>query len=208
MLNTLIQGRRPPHTTLPSRQRGVTLFIALISLVVMTLAAIGLMRSMGTSIFIAGNMAFKQSAIYAGDKGVEIALDWLAGAGGVALQSHIPSEGYRAIRQDPGVGESWDAFWNGTLAPGNMVLNVTNAALAPSDNAVAYIIQRMCSTEGPVTDAASACSTNLTGATSAGNSKGAGIVTLLGSSQVYYRVTVKTTGPRNTTSYIQTMVLL
>lgn len=208
MLITQTRLQRASLSAPPSRQRGVTLFIALISLVIMTLAAIGLMRSMGTSIFIAGNMAFKQSATYAGDRGVELALVWLAAQSGGALEADIPAAGYIANRQDPGVGESWDAFWNGTLAGGNLVFSVTDTALDTSGNAVAYVIQRMCATAGAATAVATACSINLSGSTSSGNSMSAGTVTLQGSGQVYYRVTVKTTGPRNTTSYIQTMVLL
>ena len=205
MLITQTRLHHAPRSPLPFRQRGVTLFIALISLVVMTLASIGLMRSMGTSLFIAGNMAFKQSATYAGDRGVELAVAWLASKGSAELEAHIPAEGYSAMRTDPGVGQSWDAFWNGALAPGFLV---ADTALAASDNVVSYFVQRMCATTGPATAVATACSIKITDGPTAGNSMGAGILKLEGSGQVYYRITVRTTGSRNTISYIQTIVLL
>ena len=44
------------------KQRGVVLFFALISLLAIMLAAVALIRSVDTSIMIAGNLAFKQAA--------------------------------------------------------------------------------------------------------------------------------------------------
>src|SRR4051794_33864237 len=49
------------------RQQGVVLLIALIVLVAMTLAGIGLVRSVDTGNMVAGNLAFKQGATLAGD---------------------------------------------------------------------------------------------------------------------------------------------
>jgi Tfp pilus assembly protein PilX len=59
-------GRR---ITPPRQQRGVVMFIALIILVAMTLAGIGMLRSIDTGGVIAGNMAFKQATINASDMG-------------------------------------------------------------------------------------------------------------------------------------------
>ena len=52
----------------------MVLFFALIALVVMSLAAVALIRSVDTSTMIAGNLAFKQSATTSGDSGVEGAI--------------------------------------------------------------------------------------------------------------------------------------
>ena len=51
--------------TFPERQRGVVLFIALIVMVAMSLAAIALFRSVDTANLVAGNQAFKQGALNA-----------------------------------------------------------------------------------------------------------------------------------------------
>lgn len=53
----------------PRKQRGVVLLIALIVLVAMTLAAIGMMRSVDTGNVIAGNLAFQQATSQASDAG-------------------------------------------------------------------------------------------------------------------------------------------
>ncbi len=56
-----------------ARQRGVAMIIALIILVAMSLAGIGLMRSVDTGSMIAGNMAFRQSTLNATDAGTGMA---------------------------------------------------------------------------------------------------------------------------------------
>ena len=62
-------GRGLRQRVLPSQQRGVVLLIALIILVAMTLAGIGMMRSVDTGNMIAGNLAFRQATLQAGDAG-------------------------------------------------------------------------------------------------------------------------------------------
>ncbi len=70
--------RRAP--VLAVKQRGVVLFFTLIALVVMSLAAVALIRSVDTSTMIAGNLAFRQSATSSGDSGIEAAIAWLSAA--------------------------------------------------------------------------------------------------------------------------------
>lgn len=57
----------------PRSQRGVILLIALIMLVAMTLAGIGMMRSIDTGSLVAGNMAFQRSTMDASDAGTNVA---------------------------------------------------------------------------------------------------------------------------------------
>src|ERR1700758_5529421 len=54
-----------------SAQRGVVLFIALIVMVVMSLAAIALMRSVDTTTAVIGNIAFRQASILPGNFAIE-----------------------------------------------------------------------------------------------------------------------------------------
>ena len=51
------RGMRPPP-----RQQGIVVFVALIAVVLMSLAAVGLMRSVHTSTIVVGNLAFRQAA--------------------------------------------------------------------------------------------------------------------------------------------------
>jgi Tfp pilus assembly protein PilX len=72
-------GRFNPHRIVrPHSQRGVVLLIALIILVAMTLAGIGMMRSIDTGSVIAGNMAFKQATLNASDAGTNAGFNALA----------------------------------------------------------------------------------------------------------------------------------
>ena len=53
------------------RQRGVVLFIALIVMVAMSLAAIALIRSVDTTNILIGNLAFRQASILPANIAVE-----------------------------------------------------------------------------------------------------------------------------------------
>jgi type IV pilus assembly protein PilX len=70
------------------KQRGVVLFFALVALVIMSLAAVALIRSVDTSTMIAGNLAFKQAAASSGDAGLESALTDL-----LAIQTAMDATG-------------------------------------------------------------------------------------------------------------------
>lgn len=188
------------------RQHGVVLLMALIVLVIMTLAGIALMRSVSTSSVIAGNLAFQQSATHSADVGVETAVTFLQTASAAARQASILSGTgvrYVAHRQDPAPTQSWDSFWTNTIS--NTAINTlpTDAA----GNTVQYVIHRLCNGDGaPVT--AVACSTSPIDTGSSGNSKGAGVVALQAPPQIYYRITARVAGPRNTLSYVQVVVAL
>src|SRR2546428_13810539 len=83
--------KRYAQSSLPRRQRGVTLFIALIVLVAMTMAAVAMMRSVDTATVVAGNIGFRQSAVNAADQGVQAAYAWLgANVGGAGGTSESP----------------------------------------------------------------------------------------------------------------------
>lgn len=193
-----------------ARQRGVVLFIALIVLVAMTLAGIAVMRSVGTNVLISGNMAFKQAATSVADYGVETARAWISGATATTLQSDgatgTPTAGYfSSWKYDPtaptDLTKNFDPFqfdWTTAM--------VVAPAPDPSTQ-VQYVIHRMCSLPNASPDAVNQqCVTVSTSSTSGStqNVISGGTQPLTNTTQVYYRVTVKVTGPKNATSYIQT----
>ena len=207
--------------SLPERQKGVVLIITLIALVAMTLAAIALIRSVDTGNVVAGNMAFKQGAVLAGDSGTEAAITWLAGIAGVAAsQNDDPANGYYATSQETlditgNSGDSsrslvdWDGNdCNGTVAGGAAAACIQPAPLIPANAAgyaTRYIIHRLCPSTGLPNNCAS------TATTIAGTSSGAKDYTtkggLSGTAEAeYYRITTRVRGPRNTTSYVETIV--
>lgn len=190
---------------LHNKQKGVVLVIALIVLVAMTMAGIALVRSVDTTNIIAGNLAFQQSATLSGDIGTETAIRWLeTNNSGTALHNSITNNGYAALRQDPSAGQSWDAFWNAVLS--------AQAVTLPEDtsgNTVSYAIQRLCNTTGDPVSPSTGCAVAIaTSISKTGSSQDSGTVGLLYSSQRYYRITSRIVGPRNTVSYIQSIVAL
>lgn len=190
------------------RQRGVVLFIALIILVAMSLAGIALIRSVDTSNLIAGNLAFRQGATIAGDWGLEAARTWLLNQS-TSTPTNLYSTG-------PGVtgGTAYVATWTsnvdftGTIS-GQTAFDWTTALNVGTDaagNQVSYIIHRMCQTTGD--PANQNCVRSASGGTSTGSRGGVsyGSFNLSQGTTVYYRVTAKVTGPRNTISYVQSVM--
>ncbi len=189
-------------------QSGVVLVIMLIVLVAMTLAAISMVRSVDTTNLIAGNLSFQQAATHSGDTGVELASTWLfANAAGVALENDDPTNGYVAagLKIAPNLTanppQSWNDYWVNTLAARAVKANQVDAA----GNTVSYVIDRMCNNAGSSTGGAS-CVGSPTVTLASGNSEEAGEKQLNASSGVYYRITVRVDGPRNTVSYVQAVV--
>ncbi len=188
------------RTTL-ARQKGAVLFIALIVLVAVSLAGIALIRSVDTTNLIAGNLAFKQGATLGGDWGAEQARTWLQGQAPENLYNSVPGR-YSAAMQtgldftstDPSAPDfDWD-------------LNSFDAGADPAGNQVRYVIHRMCELAG--NPGSVNCVRTTTGGTTGGTQGGAtyGSAALPSTSQIYYRITTRVTGPRNTVSYVQVMV--
>lgn len=185
------------------RQRGVSLFIALIVLVGMTLTGIGLMRSVDTNTVISGNLAFKQSTVQAADQGIETAYQWLvANAGSAVLNNTDSAAGYSsshpATEPDWNDPDSWDGAV--TLQP--------DAA----GNAVSYVVHRLCTQPDTAYNgingaAANECAlTFISGASGAGGSMSVDAPAFVTNSHLFYRVTSRTAGPRGTSSVIQAVV--
>jgi type IV pilus assembly protein PilX len=210
-------GQRPGLMA-RTRQKGVVLMVALIVLVALTLAGIALMRSVDTSTLIAGNLAFQQGATNYGDTGIETAITWLqTNNSGSSLHSNIFSQGYAASRQDPSTGQTWDSFWTTVISPGGQALtlsgNVASAAQLAANtatgNTVSYAIQRLCNAVGDPVSTGVDCAVPQTSTDSAGtSSKGAGFIQIQSSTSIFYRITSRIVGPRNTISYVQAIVSL
>lgn len=189
--NTL---RKPVQRSLRSAQDGVVLFIALIVLVAMTLAGISVMRSVDTNVLIAGNLAFRNAALSAGDAGIEVARKWLtAQTAGALVNDQVP--GYYANWQDTFNPSTFD--WS------------ANSALVGTDsngNQIRYIVHRMCAESAKTVDGTDCfkVASSSTGSTKGGGSYG--VTPLSGTAQPYFRITTRVDGPHNTVSYVQAFI--
>lgn len=186
------------YTAKSTKQRGVSLIIALIALLAMTIAGLALMRSVDTANVVAGNLAFRQATLHASDVGVETAITDLGTIVTTSIDANYPSGcatgacNYYPTRQAT----------NAAGVP--TVVNWTTVPTTTVDGsyAVQYVIDRLCDGPVPVTDITAKC---MGTSEATVGSKKAGAVSFTSSTQVYYRLTVRVVGPRNTVSIVQTL---
>ncbi len=214
---TTIRTSALPRTraAAPRHQRGAILFIALIVLVAMTLAGIAMIRSVDTSLGIAGNMAFRQATLQGADRGVKAAFDWLAAnSAGTTLQTTNNLVGYFSARTSSEPDWFDNANWTNSVSLANEFGQVGGADAA--GNVVRYLIHRMCNCADVAYNANCAGSTtaNVCGlyypatGSGAGGSMSVGSPVFVGIPQIYYRITTRVDGPRNTVSVTQVTVLI
>ena len=178
-------------------ERGVVMFVALVVLIVMTLAGLAMLRQMSSGVSIAGNIAFKQGATAVADAGIEAGRAWLSTA--PSLNTDVPASGYYATwgtNVDP-TSAVWQTMWN--ARPDTLVTNA---------GSVRFIVQRLCSSAGPSSGGAQQCSDSVP-SSGGGASKGGGSYGDIGQTLVpapFYRVTARVIGPRNTVSYTQVVM--
>jgi Tfp pilus assembly protein PilX len=195
------------RTSAPRAQSGIVLIIALIILIAMTLAGVAMIRSVDLTNIIAGNLAFKQAATHSGDTGVETAFAFLtANQAGTFLHTDVANQGYSAngnnAARSPAAGQTWEAYW--ATLPANRIRTLATDA---SGNTVSYIIDRLCANSGDPAGGAN-CSASTVASVASGSGEEAGEKAITSSSAIYYRITARIVGPRNTVSFIQSMVTL
>jgi type IV pilus assembly protein PilX len=183
---------------LPRRQRGVVLFIALIMLVAMTLAGIAMVRSVDTTLGIAGNLAFRQTTIQSADPAVKVAFDWLS-ANTANLITNNPAAGYAAANSEL----NWF-----NINAWNQAILLNGGVADAAGNVTRYIIHRMCPFSGAVDPVANPCSTYKSTGVIDGGSFLVGAPKFSAIPQYYYRVSVRVDGPRNTTSVTQAFIII
>ena len=206
MLNKAITMQ--DRTSTPRAQSGVVLIVALIVLVAMTIGGIAMIRSVDLTNLIAGNLAFKQAATHLGDTGVEEAFAFLdANRLGTLLHTDVANQGYSANGNDPSrspaAGQTWEAFW--ANLPANRIRTITPDRV--SGYTVSYIIDRLCASAGSPTGGAN-CTASTVSSVASGSGEEAGEKALTSSSAIYYRITARIVGPRNTVSFVQSTVTL
>ena len=200
---------RPPRAG-AGNQRGMVLFIALIVLVAMTLAGLALVRSVDTANVIAGNLAFKQSTIQAADLGVEAAVTALPTIIATSVDTNLtpaasstnPNYWYYASRRETdtyGVPTQKESGAAGAAA----AIDWSQVPIVQtiSGNAVQIVIDRLCQGPPPVIDLLASCFAEA--GTGGSGSQKAGAAIFSGTPTVYYRLTARVTGPRNTVSMVQ-----
>jgi len=170
------------------RQQGASLIIVVILLVILMVSALALVRSSETVGAVAGNVAFKQAATEAGDVGIAAANNWL---GALTNVDAAVAGVYYATRQNV------DGYGLPTIDWTPVPEATVNAFK------VQYVVERLCQGPTPVANLTAQC---LTGQNTQAGSKKVGSPSYSGGTAVYYRVTVRVKGPRNSESYVQSLL--
>lgn len=200
------------------REKGVVLMISLIILVVMTIGAVSLMRTVDTTNLVSGNLAFQQAATRSAEAGIEDAIrNVLENATNVpnTLWTDNLARGYVASTPPSGTPTDWDTYWRTTLnpnpiaspsAPRSCADRVCSLPTDAAGNRVSYHVQRLCLNAGDPGKAPAACSSAERKSPLEGADLKPNTPPYKKLEQYYYRITVRVTGPRNTVSYVQAIV--
>jgi type IV pilus assembly protein PilX len=200
------------------RQRGVVLFFTLIALVVMSLAAVALIRSVDTSTMIAGNLAYKQSATTSGDGAIEAAMNWLT-----AQQNIMTSNGQSVYidttpptllfnTDNPALGYYSSVHPVTALTDGTLNWTTSSAFVGTdtSGNRIWYVIERMCNvanqipSQGNCLFGSPVSTLGDQSVKSADQSCGGNLSCLQNAQSPQLRITARVAGAKNTYSFVQT----
>lgn len=131
------------------RQQGVVLFVALIAMVVMSLAGVALIRSVDTAGSVAGNLAFREASIPAVNMAVEEAVQALYLAKAINTELDDKANRYYAKLQPGELTNGVPAVLSGTYATvkGAYPFGVTTYPTTKAE--VRSVIERICSPASP-----------------------------------------------------------
>ncbi|MDR0770961.1 MAG: hypothetical protein LBE75_07150 [Burkholderiales bacterium] len=202
--------RLEQQTPASKQQRGIVLLITLLALVAMTLASVGMMRSVDTSVMAVSNMAFRQSADAVVNQGIECFIRGDARVWANALAAnpnHLDANGaggayyYAALQpgeDDYGIPDLLRTGGGSACCPGGLDSDTGNTAWC--------VVERMCNDVGTAdqdkclgTSALACDSPNATGEFGEVCFEGGGF-------SAFYRMSVRVDGPRNTTSFSQVIL--
>ena len=201
------------HRQVSHCQKGFVLFLALVSLVVMSLAAVALIRSVDTNSLITGNLAFRQNATLSSAYGLEAVAQTIGSQPFGFEENNNAGDGYYAtclnfddFPADPCGGQrlTRDAQWvpDTTSQLADNLPGLVNG-VDPYGNTVQYIVERMCNQTGETLPNRCMVTTNLTDEGGSQCSEGGRVLCSAAIDYPLYRITVRIAGPKNTISYVQ-----
>jgi type IV pilus assembly protein PilX len=191
-----------------ARQHGVTLIIALIALVVLTVGAVAMTRSSDVSLRMAGNLAFKRDLVNQGERAIATALTEL-NTGGLAAEPTRTANRLASNYSSTLLGSSAQGIPNVLLSESAFTAaGFTRADIADASTGVTvrYVIDRQCSGTGAYDIAA--CQA-VTAKPPPKSCDGVNCDVTTGAvTRPVYRISVRITGPRGNQTYTQTTVAL
>ena len=191
----------------PARERGIVVFVALIAMVLLSLAAVALMRSVHTNTLVVGNLAFRQAAVSLSTAAVEKAVyDLFPPTRTIAdPTNHDLARNYYAFRQGGEDANGVPVALQGANPPPAYPGGAQVVTDAATGNTVRYVIERMCTAASLGKPAApNECEMippKQPYAKEAQQKKGIPLPKI-----PYYRMTVRVDGPGNSVAFSQAML--
>ena len=173
-----------------SKQTGASLIIVLVVLMILLLGALSMARVNESTTLIAGNIAFKNSSMQASESGIAEAFARLA----TVVDDDTDQDGwyFATLRGDDAAGLPSGLNWK----------NAAKVTVGPFT--ASYVIERQCIGTTPVTDMNAQCL--IRKLPSIGSAK-AGMEAFDMAVSKQYRITTFVTGPKDTNTFVQTMVV-
>lgn len=171
-------------------QKGASLIIVLVMLTVLLLGALSMARLNEASTLIAGNIAFKDSAMQASEVGISEAFSALTTI--VDEEQNLGNWYYATLLGDDPSGLPTSVDWTQT------------ATVKVGAFDVHYIVERQCTGTAPVLDIKAQCVIKRIPTIASAK---AGLETLETAASKQYRITVFVSGPKNTKAFVQSMVV-
>lgn len=212
-MEQLIAARLAQRELRPDRQRGIVVVISLIVLVVMTLAAVGLIRSMDTATVVSHNLTFKQVSLQLGDIGTEAATNELAYFAGSSADAAFPSgcaangscRYFPVMQTLSTLGVPATTNWSNVANISSVTFPTTFNGLnaLPSGYTVQYVVERLCTGTLPITNISSNCYSL---APEEGGSKKLGSPVFTTTESIYYRATIRVADAKGASTLTQVIL--
>ncbi len=205
----------------PRNQKGIVLIVALLVLVALTIASLGLLRSVDTTTAATGNLGFKKDIYRQSNRGVQDALNKLliirSTEGELPYANNISSTGpgyYATATALPVDPRGIPVILLNAPIPTTPGTTTSTAGLGefavpvgdPSGGGYLfrYTTERLCPAAGAPDRSTNLCREAAGAGALAGNTTDSKLGL---SGTIYVRLTLRVDGPKNSVSYFQTMVL-
>lgn len=206
-----------PRFSTRHAQQGYSLAMSIVFALILSLVAAAVARKALTASDATMGITFRQATANGADRGMLMAANWL-NLNAAASTADSAANGYYA-------SELKNVDWTGLATPntatddvdwdgsnGSATIKAIQAASADSaGNRYAYVIQRLCGSAGAFTATSGVqCMTfiNPNGPSDYKSGLLYNVSSISATPQIYYRVTVRTVGPKGTVSYTQSLVLV
>jgi len=199
--------------------RGVVIVFALIALLIMLIGSVAIVRSMNTSVSMAGNLGFKRDLTNQGERAMAEVLT-LMQTGALSAEAQrtadAPLLNYRASQFNGNAEITPQGVPRALLSDatfGAVASAARDIEIADMGVTVRYVVDRLCAVAGPpnaeqctMADANFSNSSNSSTPQTAEFGSGGGSAAV--PQQVVYRLSVRVTGPRQTQAFFQTTFTL